>query len=139
MLSLVSLILAAMLAPAPANSPLADAAMNGQRTIVESLLAQNADVNAAQGDGSTALHWAAFRNDVEMAQMLIKAGANLKAATRIGSWTPLFMAAKTGGAEVIEVLVAAGADVNSPKEGGSTALMFAAASGKAQSVEVLLK
>jgi len=74
----------------------ANAAMKGDKEAVRTLLKQAADVNAAQGDGMTALHWAAMNGDSEMAQLLLYAGANQRAATRIGSYTPLFMAAKTG-------------------------------------------
>ena len=77
-------------------------AEQGDTDAVRSLLAQKADVNAAQGDGTTALHWAAFNDDLEMAKMLLAAGANVKAATRIGAITPLFMACKNGNAAMIE-------------------------------------
>ena len=58
-------------------------------------------MNAAQGDGMTALHWAAMNGDAEMAQMLVYAGANVKATTRIGGYTPLFLAARQGKAAAI--------------------------------------
>ena len=64
---------------------MADAAARGDREAVKSLLKQAADVNAAQGDGMTALHWAAMNGDVELAQMLIVAGANVRATTRLGT------------------------------------------------------
>src|SRR5262249_41220091 len=70
-----------------------DAAMSGNRDAVRTLLKQAADVNAAQGDGMTALHWAALKGDADMAEMLVYAGANLKATTRLGGYTPLYMAA----------------------------------------------
>ena len=63
---------------------------------MKSLLKQAADVNAAQGDGMTALHWAAMNGDVELAQMLIVAGANVKATTRLGTYTPLYLASQQG-------------------------------------------
>ena len=69
---------------AAADTRLADAAMNGDLSAVRSLVQQKADVNGAQGDGSTALHWAAFRDDREMVKVLLAAGANAKAATREG-------------------------------------------------------
>ena len=65
----------------------ADAAQLGDRDAVKALLKQAADVNAAQGDGMTALHWAAMKNDAELAQTLLCAGANVRATTRIGSYT----------------------------------------------------
>ena len=63
--------------------------MKGDKDAVRALLKQGADVNAAQGDGMTALHWAARAGDAEMAQMLVYAGANVKATTRLGGYTPL--------------------------------------------------
>ena len=103
-----------------------------------SLLKDKADVNAAQVDGMTALHWAAFRDDVDLARVLIEAGASPKAATRDGGLTPLSMASTNGSAAMIEVLLKAGADPNSRFVRGSTPLMLAAASGSADAVKMLL-
>src|SRR5213596_307851 len=91
------------------GSPIANAAMTGDREAVHALLKKGLDVNEAQGDGTTALHWAAIKGDAEMAQMLIYAGANVRATTRIGAYTPLYLAAKGGYSEVVAVLLAAGA------------------------------
>src|SRR3954471_1163873 len=88
-----------------ATSPLADAAMRGDNDAVKALLKQKADVHAAQGDGSTALHWAAHRDDVELANLLIAAGANLKAKTRLGDITPLQLAAKNGNVALIQAML----------------------------------
>ncbi len=121
-----------------ADSPVADAAMAGNRAVVQALVSQHADVNAAQGDGTTALHWAAFHDDVEMMKMLLAAGANPKAATRDGAITPLFMACTNGSAPAIEALLAAGADANAANANGTTALMTAAASGSVPALKVLL-
>ena len=93
----------------PAKMSLVDAAMEGDRAAVRALLEQRVDVNVAQGDGSTALHWAAYRNDPEMARWLVEAGADISATTRLGELTPLFMAAKNGNAAVVELLLGAGA------------------------------
>jgi len=68
-----------------ASSAVADAAMNKNREALRSLLAKNTDVNAAQADGATALHWAARWDDVEMAVLLIRAGANAQAPNRDGA------------------------------------------------------
>jgi uncharacterized protein len=102
------------------------------------LLRDGADVNTAQGDGMTALHWAATKNDVDLAKVLLYAGANLKATTRIGGYTPLIVASKAGNTAMIETLVAAGADPNSATVNGTTALMFAAQAGKADAVKALV-
>src|SRR5689334_1362661 len=100
--------LIALSAPA---SPVADAAMRGDKTALESLLKQKADVNAPQADGATAIQWAAYRNDLEMADLLIKAGANVKAANHDGA-TPLSLASENGSAPMIERLIEGGADPN---------------------------
>ncbi len=102
---------------------------------MKTLLKQAADVNAAQGDGMTALHWAAMKNDAELAQTLLYAGANVRATTRIGNYTPLLLAAKNGNAAVMEPLIANGADVNAATANGTTPLMFAAASGNTDAVK----
>ena len=130
--------LSALLIAAPSDSPVADAAMHDNRDEVRTLLKQGADVNAAQGDGLTALHWAALKGDVELAQMLVYAGANLKATTRLDAFTPLLMAAKDGDAAMVEALVNAGADTNAATTNGTTPLMFASASGSVKAVETLL-
>jgi uncharacterized protein len=124
---------------AAASAPVADAAMDGNRDAVKALLKQAADVNAAQGDGMTALHWAAMKNDADLVQTLLYAGANAKATTRIGAYTPLLLAAKSGSADVIEPLAKAGADVNAATANGTTALMFAAASGNVTAVQALVE
>jgi uncharacterized protein len=121
-----------------ANAPVADAAQQGDRDAVKALLKDAADVNAAQGDGMTALHWAAVKNDADLAQMLLYAGANVRAMTRIGNYTPLILAAKSGNAAVMATLVAGGADVDSKTSNGTTALMLAAASGNTDAVTLLL-
>jgi len=123
---------------AAAGAPVADAAMEGDRDAVRALLKQAADVNAAQGDGMTALHWAAMKNDADLAQTLLYAGANVKATTRIGAYTPLLLAAKNGSADVLEPLLKAGADVEAATSNGTTPLMFAAASGNTAAVETLI-
>jgi ankyrin repeat protein len=127
-----------MIVEAAAQSAVAEAAARGDREAVKMLLREAADVNAAQGDGMTALHWAAMHGDAEMARMLLFAGANARAVTRLGSYTPLFLAARQGQAAVIPVLVEAGSDVNQTTATGTTPLMAAAQSGSVPTVEALL-
>jgi ankyrin repeat protein len=112
--------------------------MDGNKDAVKALLKQAADVNAAQGDGMTALHWAAMKNDADLAQTLLFAGANVRATTRIGSYTPLLLAAKNGSAAVMAPLLEARADVNAATSNGTTPLMFAAASGSVDAVNALV-
>src|SRR5437016_5817087 len=105
-----ALIMTTLVSAATTDVRLPDAAMNGDSATVYSLLKQPAtDVNAAQGDGSTALLWVSYDGDVQTTQALLKAGASVKAVTRIGSMSPLFMAAKNGNPAVVEALLNAGA------------------------------
>ena len=121
-----------------ATADLADAVMNGNKVLVRSLLQKKADVNAAQIDGTTALHWAVRLDDLETAQLLIRSGANVSAATRGGA-TPLELATINGNAAMIEKLVKAGVDPNaSLTKYGDTALMMAARTGKPAAIKVLL-
>jgi ankyrin repeat protein len=129
---------ALMAAPA-GDTRLVDAARRHDAATVRTLIGEGAEVNAADGDGSTALHWAASNGDLEMTRALLKAGASVKAATRIGSITPLFMAAGNGSAAVIEALLDAGARATEANTNGTTVLMMAAASGSAPAVALLVE
>ena len=128
-----------VLVNAAGSAAVADAVMKRDKDAVRTLLKEGADVNAAQGDGMTALHWASRSGDVELAQMLLYAGANVKATTRLGAYTPLMMAAEQGHAGVIAALLAAGADVKAANATGTTPLMLAALSGDARSVTMLVE
>ncbi len=121
------------------SSAVADAAMSGNTNALRTLLARkNVDVNAPQADGATAIQWAAYRNDLEMADMLIAAGANVKLANRDGV-TPMWLAAQNGNAAILEKLLAAGADPNERHTNGETPLMMAARTGSVAALNVLLE
>ena len=120
------------------ESPVADAAMNGDRAAVQLLLQKKADVNAPQADGATALQWAAYRDDLELADLLIAAGANPKIPNREGA-TAMQLASLRGSAAMMEKLLNAGADVNERGVNGETPLMFAARNGSLQALNLLLK
>src|SRR5215218_9989579 len=93
---LVALLAAAAAVPPTLDSPVADAAMRRDTARVRVLIAQRADVNAPQGDGMTALHWAATHGDAREAQLLIRARAKVNATTRNGAYTPLHLASRGG-------------------------------------------
>lgn len=117
-----------------ASPEVADAAMRGNRAAVQAALARKADVNLPQIDGSTALHWAVDRDDLEMTDLLIRAGARVGARTREGV-TPLQLAAINGSAPMLDRLLKAGADVNAQlTPAGDTALMLAARTGKTDAI-----
>lgn len=140
--SLASLVLALAVigAAGPADSPVADAAERGDVEAVRALLRDGADVNTAQSDGMTALHWAAERGDAELADVLLYAGARVDAGTRIGHYTPLHLASRGAGATVVEVLLDAGSDPNaSTTNSGATPLHLAAATGDPEVVAVLVE
>jgi len=110
----------ARIEPARSTSVVADAAREGDLATVKRLLKEGGDVNAALGDGTTALHHAAMRGDADMVSVLLYAGANVRATTRLGGYTPLHLASQRGHEQVIQLLVKAGANPNQPTVTGTT-------------------
>ena len=122
----------------PPAAPVAEAAMRGDGVAVRALVAGGADVNAAQGDGMTALHWAANRGDSAMAVVLLRAKARLSATTRIGGYTPLHVASQSGASGVVRALLAAKADARAVTTDGATALHLAAVAGVPGTITALV-
>jgi uncharacterized protein len=122
---------------AAGKSDVADAAMRGDKVAVRKLIAAKADVNAAQADGATALHWAVYRGDRELVTELIRAGANPKAANREGS-TPMWLASVNGDAVIIASLLEGGADANEKLPLGRSPLMIASRTGNVDAMKVLI-
>jgi ankyrin repeat protein len=126
-------------APAAAASrqiPLIEAVKKGDVTAVRALLRTQVDVNATEPDGTTALHWAAHRNDGEIIDLLIKAGANVKVVNRYGA-SPFSLACLKGNAAAIERLLQAGETANAIL-GNEHVLMMTARSGNVAAVKSLL-
>jgi ankyrin repeat protein len=142
----VSLIAAALLviaasprlAAAAADAPVADAAMRGDTEQVRTLLRGGADVNAAQGDGMTALHWTALNGDLKTMEVLLYAGAATEALTRVGAYTPLHLASSRGQAAAVARLLEAGSRVGPFTTTGVQPLHLAAQAGSADAVKALL-
>jgi len=121
------------------TAEVADAAMRGDSDQLVSLLEHGADVNAAQGDGMTALHWAVTNQDVDEARSLIYAGANVHATTRLNAVTPLWLAAQTGDAVMVYTLLDNKAAADAANGDGVTPLMIASASGNPDVVHILIE
>jgi ankyrin repeat protein len=136
--TLATLLLGAGLSFASGRSDVADAAMKSDKAALRALLLQKADVNAAQADGATALHWAVYRDDLEMADILMNAGARVDAANREGI-TPLHMASLYGNASLIERLLKAGANARQKGPAGETMVMLAARNGSPEAIKLLVK
>lgn len=135
---LAAVVLSAATLRAAGPASIADAAMRGDRADVLAMIKQGADVNAPQGDGVTALHWAARHGDAEMIAALVAAGANARTATSFGAFTPLHLAAERGSAPIVKALLAAGSPVDARSSTGATPLMFASASGDTAAITALL-
>ena len=141
---LLAAVPAANGAAAQAGSPVAapdrrlvEAAKKQDREGVQALLTQKVDVNVAQADGATALHWAAHWDDLLTAERLIGRGANVQAANAYGV-TPLALAASNASAAMVILLLKAGADPNAARSTGETPLMSAARTGSVDVVKALL-
>ena len=128
----------AFLSAAESDPRLVDAVKSKDRPAVKALLDQQVDVNAAQADGATALAWAAHWNDLETADLLLRAGAKVDAANVYGV-TPLFLACKNHSAAMVTKLLAGGANPNAALERtGETPLMTCSRTGNAEAVKALL-
>jgi ankyrin repeat protein len=118
--------------------PLIDAARDSDHEAVRRLLRQPAvKINATEGDGTTALHWSSYRDDLESADLLIRAGANVNAVNDLGA-TALWTASVNGSATMVRRLLQAGADANLALLSGETPLMAASRSGSTEVAEQLL-
>ena len=132
-----SLLCLTAVAAAEGDLRLTRAAQQMNRASVQTLLKQHVDVNAAEVDGATALHWAAYNDDLQTAEILVRAGANVKATNRYGV-APLSLACTNGSGSMVELLLKAGADPNTSLPGGETALMTAARTGSEAPIRALL-
>jgi ankyrin repeat protein len=120
------------------ETPLISAVKAGDLAAVRNLIKDAAKINAAETDGTTALHWAVREDNLEIIRLLLRSGANVKAGNRYGV-TPLSLAAESGNATVIELLLHEGANANETLPEGETVLMTAARAGHTNAVKILLK
>ena len=135
--TVVVLLLTGRALAGAAESSLVDAVKAGDREAIETLLHDRADVNEPEADGTTALHWAVYRDDAVLVDRLIEEGADATAANRYGV-QPVALAAVNGNAAILSTLLAAGADVNVTSAEGETVLMTASRTGDLDTVKVLV-
>jgi ankyrin repeat protein len=133
----IVLVSVAALGAAGADARLIKAVRSKDVSTVRALIKQRIDVNAPQGDGATALHWAAHVDDVAIADLLIRAGARAAVVNENG-FTPLHLACTNRSANMVERLLSAGADANAASINGETVLMTCARSGEPRAVKALL-
>ncbi len=139
----VGLMLAGLDAAPPAaalqvQAAVADAAMRADADGVRALIAKKADVNLPQGDGMTALHWAALQGDVRTMHLLLAAGAKTTAVTRVGAYTPLHLASSRGHAAAVTSLLVAGSAPDALTSTGVQPLHLAAQAGDPDAVRALI-
>ena len=135
---LATMILIGRLTLPSAADSLVEAVKTGDRATALSMIDEGADVNTAEPNGTTPLHWAVYREDVEMVGRLIGAGATVEVENSFGA-TPMSEAAVSGNAAIIGMLLAAGADPDSPNREGQTALMAVARTGNLDAARLLLE
>jgi len=133
-----AILLTATLSASSSDTPVADAAMRGDAAAVKTLIAGGADVNAAQGDGMTALHWTALNGDSETTEALLSAGAQVDQPTRLGNYTPLHLASSRGHGAVISRLLDGGAVVSAMTDTGVQPIHLAAQAGVPDAITTLL-
>lgn len=120
---------------------IAAAVKAGNESAVRELLQRHVNVNAAEPDGTTALHWSVRANNLALAELLLHSGANANAMNRYGI-TPLSLAASAGNAPMIEMLLRAGADVKNAEASlpdGEKLLMLASRTDSVEAVQSILK
>src|SRR5690606_16401499 len=122
---------------AHADQNLADAAEQGDLATIERLVQNGTKVDSRLLDGTTALHWAVLRDQVDAARMLLDHGADPAAVNRNGM-TPLYLAAQNGNAAMVALLLDAGASPNAVATTGESTLMTAARTGAPDVVELLI-
>ncbi len=130
--------LAAAGTAAAADTSLAGLIQAGNRDVALKMIAAGADVNAAQGDGTTPLHWAVYKIDAELTRALLQRGARPNVVNNYGS-SPLAEAVKVADARLVGMLLDAGSDANVPNQEGQTALMLAARAGSLDVAELLVR
>jgi ankyrin repeat protein len=138
---LIAWLVAGAVSVSATDSSLVDAVKSGDAAVVRALIQKRTDVNAADKDGTTALHWAVRADDRPTAALLIAGGAEVNATNHYGV-TPLSLAARNGSAALLDLLMRSGADrqvAEAAMPDGQTLLMWAARSGNLDAIDILLR
>ena len=117
--------------------PVVKAAKDADWAKLSSLLLAQSNVQDVYGDGTSALHWASYHDNVQAAVELIEQGVDVDSATDLGV-TPLWLAADNGSAAMVDSLLESGANPNLNLRSGETIVMAAAHSGNAALMRALL-
>jgi len=133
----ILLFLASLIVTAAGRPAIIEAVRKGDRDALKALLQKGVNVNEAEADGATALHWASYRDDLQSVDALLQAGAKVNASNELGA-TPLWAAAQNGSASMVKRLLDAGANPNLALLSGETPLMVASRSGSAPVAELLI-
>ena len=137
-LVLAAIFLLGAAVTAQADSPLADTIKSGDRKTAIEMIGKGVDVNAAQGDGTTPLHWASYQVDLDLVKRLISRGAKADVKNSFGA-TPLAEAVKVGNIELVKLLLNAGANANAANDDDQTPLMLAAKTGIVEIADMLVR
>jgi uncharacterized protein len=130
--------LAAASTAGAAGDTLAGLIQAGHRDAALKMIAAGADVNVAQGDGTTPLHWAVYKVDADLARALLARGAKPDVMNNYGS-SPLAEAVKVANARLVEMLLDAGSNAEVPNQEGQTSLMLAARAGSLDIAKLLVR
>ncbi len=130
----------AVVEPVENPAPLVVAARTGDVGGIRTLLAANphADVNQRTADGTSALHWAVYHNDVDTVDRLLAAGADPNLKNDYGA-TPMSEAAVVGNVKVLRALLAHKANAESANADGQSALMILARTSNVEAAQLLLR
>jgi len=138
-LALCALVAALITGFSSSEQALLDAAERGDLETVRLLISEGVSVDAAGGDGMTALHLAAERGDADLVELLVSAGASVDSKVRIGGYTPLHIASRSASSRAVEILLEAGADpAILTTNSGASALHLAASAGNPRTIELLV-
>lgn len=128
-----ALVVLCSIATANAQSTLADLAENQQWEELTKALPKAKDVDSTQGDGMTALHWAAWHGHVDSVVALLNQQADIEATTEY-QVTPLSLACERGHSSIIRLFTNLDVDVEAARMGKERPLMLAARNGDPESV-----